>query len=529
MTEHHPLASLPDSRYSTEEARESPVHHAAAGSELYFGLVAPVGVDTSAVSQCVAGLLSGYGYTTYPIRLSSGIHPALGLTTPEYATEYERIWDLITKGDELCKKTNREDAVLFSAINDVQAHRDVAHRTERPSRVAYIFNSLKRKKEVRTLREIYGNSFFLVGIQDHLDQRIRRLEARFARNIPEHDLVEQYVQKVITEDREGGRRRLGQNVLETFPMADVFIDVSKPHSGEPFASLRRLLALLFGEAHDPMGTPSQGEFAMAVSYTAALRSASLSRRVGASLVDDKGQIVALGLNEVAKPGGAHYWAGDEPDSRDISYRGDYSKNRLRQILGDLITRLEKARRFSVQPEETIGQLAAELLDTSLRDSKLRDLIEFHRAVHAETSAILDAARRGVCVRDLTLYCTTYPCHLCMKEILAAGITRVVFIEPYPKSLAFAMYEDAVDPPYSDHTTYGRMELLPFVGIAPRRYFDLFYGGRSSTEPPFQRRKLEPLQAFQCSLVSVIQEEKAFLSRILPTIERVRTQYAEGGE
>ena len=68
-----------------------------------------------------------------------------------------------------------------------------------------------------------------------------------------------------------------------------------------------------------------------------------------------------------------------------------------------------------------------------------DLIEFSRTVHAEMAAIVDAARRGVSVQDCNLYTTTFPCHECAKHIVAAGIRRVVYIEPYPKSQALSLH------------------------------------------------------------------------------------------
>ncbi len=63
------------------------------------------------------------------------------------------------------------------------------------------------------------------------------------------------------------------------------------------------------------------------------------------------------------------------------------------------------------------------------DAQIMDIIEFGRMIHAEMSALTDAARLGRSTKDATLYCTTYPCHLCAKHIVAAGIMRVVFLLP----------------------------------------------------------------------------------------------------
>jgi deoxycytidylate deaminase len=84
-----------------------------------------------------------------------------------------------------------------------------------------------------------------------------------------------------------------------------------------------------------------------------------------------------------------------------------------------------------------------LQNPSIRDSQLMDALEYGRAVHAEMSALCDAARCGCSVKGAILYCTTFPCHMCAKHIVAAGIAKVVFLEPYPKSLAFDLHADSI--------------------------------------------------------------------------------------
>ncbi|MGI6175333.1 MAG: deoxycytidylate deaminase [Christensenellales bacterium] len=53
------------------------------------------------------------------------------------------------------------------------------------------------------------------------------------------------------------------------------------------------------------------------------------------------------------------------------------------------------------------------------------------AIHAEQNAIIQAARMGVSILGATLYCTHQPCVICSKIIVNAGISRIVYIYPYP--------------------------------------------------------------------------------------------------
>jgi cytidine deaminase len=88
------------------------------------------------------------------------------------------------------------------------------------------------------------------------------------------------------------------------------------------------------------------------------------------------------------------------------------------------------------------------------------------------AALLDAARRGASVADQKLYATTFPCHNCARHIIAAGISEVVFREPYEKSLAAELHGDAI---VVDPTTDpdGKVVFRRFVGIGPPKYLGLF--------------------------------------------------------
>lgn len=51
-------------------------------------------------------------------------------------------------------------------------------------------------------------------------------------------------------------------------------------------------------------------------------------------------------------------------------------------------------------------------------------------IHAEQNAIIFAARHGISTEGCTMYTTIEPCHQCVKLMIAAGITRVVYSEGY---------------------------------------------------------------------------------------------------
>ncbi|MFA5675647.1 MAG: cytidine/deoxycytidylate deaminase family protein [Christensenellales bacterium] len=64
------------------------------------------------------------------------------------------------------------------------------------------------------------------------------------------------------------------------------------------------------------------------------------------------------------------------------------------------------------------------------------------AIHAEQNAIIQAAKIGVCIDGATLYCTHQPCVICSKMIVNAGITRVVYKNPYPDAFSQEILKEA---------------------------------------------------------------------------------------
>jgi deoxycytidylate deaminase len=113
----------------------------------------------------------------------------------------------------------------------------------------------------------------------------------------------------------------------------------------------------------------------------------------------------------------------------------------------------------------------------LKDTGILNITEYGRAVHAEMEAILSAARNGVSIRGGTLYSTTYPCHNCAKHIVAAGIVKVKYVEPYPKSYATKLHNDSINS--TGDVGKNKVNFEAFVGIGPRKFVDLFSVSLSS--------------------------------------------------
>ncbi len=68
--------------------------------------------------------------------------------------------------------------------------------------------------------------------------------------------------------------------------------------------------------------------------------------------------------------------------------------------------------------------------------------ELCRGLHAEQNAIIQAAVHGVAIKGAELYCTHYPCAVCAKMLVNAGIKSLKLAANYPDELAKAIFAEA---------------------------------------------------------------------------------------
>lgn len=267
------------------------------------------------------------------------------------------------------------------------------------TRRAFILDSIRHPMEVQLLRSVYRNAFALIGVVCDEQKRVARLVKKLD-NAGEHK-----AQELMQRDAKAPQKN-GQRVADAFHLADVFLDNSADRfldakgtrenpDRDVADQLSRLVELI---THSAIVRPRPEETAMHVAYGAQVRSACLSRQVGASIIDDQGVLVSTGTNEVPRAGGGVYGAqlaaGDE-DHR-CAYRGlegkPFCANTREQnaIANELIAALVA--------KSLVSEANREAIFDELRRSRIGSLLEFSRAVHAEMDALLNAARSGKSTR-----------------------------------------------------------------------------------------------------------------------------------
>ena len=281
-----------------------PNHIERSDPEIFFGLVGAVGTDLRSVGHQLKDELHRVGYSADIIRLSD-----LMLDTDRYAHlqnltggyEDERINQLMDAGDDFREAAMRGDAVALLAISKVRALREALPDSdgEPSNRHAYIFHSLKHPTEVDTLRKVYGQALFIISVYSPRHTRLSALSDRISRSRDQYagDFFSNTAETLIEKDEQEVGKQFGQNVRETFPLGDVFIDCTEAKGGKD--QVTRFIEVLFSS---PFITPTMDEYGMFHAKAAALRSADLSRQVGAVIMTDHGEIIAAGCNEVPTAG-----------------------------------------------------------------------------------------------------------------------------------------------------------------------------------------------------------------------------------
>ncbi len=459
--------------------------------DLVFALIAPTGVNLELFQKKFEQCLKAYNYDVIPIQVTRILEEFYSDEIPT-ARLYEKVKKKIELGTRLRSDCKDNEILAKYAAVKISEERQACLESRSRGK-AFIIRQLKRPEELDFLARIYGSLFFSIGVLAPETERIKNILRDC--EVTGKDSQIQKAKELFRLDENEASDSWGQRMEKTFHRSDVFFDEKDNED-----SIFRFLDLVF---KSPYIAPSKDELFMNMAFMASLKSIDLSRQVGAVIVSPTDEVIAMGSNDVPKFGGGQYWP-DGDIGTDIHRGKDANKEEIAKLMEDILGLI---RTESIEIANRIG----EKLDTT----RLADLTEFMRAVHAEMEAILSCARQGKSVKDARLYCTTFPCHNCAKHLVGAGIRRVIYVEPYPKSLALELHSDSIAQGHSEvHTVFQQ-----FTGIGPNRFTDLFSVKLSKGEPikrkdgdgkaiQFERNSASPKFSFNDMELEYIRKQEA---------------------
>lgn len=448
-----------------------------ASKEIVVGFMGAVGCGLPRIVSECEQQLKNLGYEVIKIKLSTFIKQQISakkIKIPDEDTSI-RYLELQSGGNMLRQEYGNEILAEF-AVEQIGRHhltldKTIAESTDDLPRIAYLIDQIKHPDEVNLLRIIYRNLFYLIGVMSLEQHRQSRLM--------DEGFRKEDIDYIISRDRKESDG-FGQQLERSFKLADYFIHNPLGEVDLIPAQASRFFRLIHG---DNAITPSRHEHAMYVAYSTAMKSSCLSRQVGAAISDVSGRIIAVGTNDVPMHGGGLYAEDHQNDDRCFNNRKICENSREKDARKSQIKEGISSQLPIIFPDPKM-RLAAlskidELVDLVFSKSGIPDLIEFSRAVHAEMDAIVSLARGGGGTTiGGNLYSTTFPCHNCARHIIAAGIEKVYYIEPYEKSLAPTAHDDSIIVLDHDHApenpaTQNKVKFVHFSGVGPRLFPELF--------------------------------------------------------
>lgn len=244
---------------------------------------------------------------------------------------------------------------------------------EKDSKENWVIDGIRNPACIEELKKLPG--FKVVGVSANDDLLVHRILDRRRGGLK---LDRDNVLERLSKEKGIGEPPEGQQVKKCLDQVDHFI-LNEGTLEDLEGKFEHFIKLWKGEDR-----PTFDEIFMEIAYTWAKRATCLRRKVGAVIAKD-GQQLTAGYN--GAPRGVPHCA----------------------ELGGCI-------------REKMG------IPSGQRH-------EICRGTHAEQNAITQAAKFGINIEGSTLYCNTFPCVICTKMILNAGITKVVYDSDYDDPLS----------------------------------------------------------------------------------------------
>jgi len=237
----------------------------------------------------------------------------------------------------------------------------------------WIIDGIRNPVEILELRKL--NNFNMLGLRVDSDLLVDRI---MSRNRSGDSLTRDDILAKLDKESGVNEPPEGQQVEKCLQNID-FLIMNNGELSEINSKIQHFIKLSKGEER-----LSFDEVFMEISYTWAKRTTCLRRAVGAVIAKDSQQLTAgyngapRGIKHCAEVGGC-----------------------MREKL-----KIPSGQRH-----------------------------EMCRGTHAEQNAITQAAKFGINIAGSTLYCNTFPCVICTKLIINAGIKKVVYDSDYDDKLS----------------------------------------------------------------------------------------------
>jgi len=447
-----------------------------------LGFTGPIGSGSTFIAY---GLSKQYPDFKY-FRVSDLIRDIL----KDEGIENPTVEEMQIKGNEL-RRQNHEGYLVEERLKRIQDDPDYSGVNE------IILDGIKNRGEVDYLRS-FAN-FYLFSV--HADKAIRK--ERLVGDTIKDDAEFEKIDKRDELENES----FGQQVKECDYQSDIIILNNDKIGAFPLSIKRDFLSTIYDgyvsrmlelRRRDPSPDyhPTVDEMAMTSAYVFSKMSSCMKRKVGCVVIDSRGlgsaeqppngkeitsmpYIISSGFNEVplgSKPCMFEYG---------MCYR-DYMQEKHAQKMNHCPHCGQKievsvecyhcGKKFNrylkmcedchkeLSPDSKCPKCGKDVFREFLPGAKMTPgkLLDVCRALHAEENALLALVKTsGNSAENYVLYTTTQPCNLCANKIVASGIKKIVFAEPYYMQSS------------ADILERGGVETIRFKGVKSSAFFKLY--------------------------------------------------------
>jgi len=321
-----------------------------------------------------------------------------------------------------------------------------------------VIDSIRNTAEVEHLRSKLNN-FYLVAVDSNANARWARVKTAYEKD------EGQFIKDDL-RDKGENEPDYGQQTELCVLQADIVINNDKQiedNAEEWKAFYKRIKEGYLDLMLDPGSrNPTHPELYMHQAYAISLSSTCSKKRVGAIIVDEsrgstQSYMVAGGCNNVPDKQLSCASLGGKIT---FCHKDDELAKCLKEVR--FCPKCGKGVRYNASHPKYMICPDAKCNAKILTDFIPGRSLDVCRAVHAEEAAIIQAGKLGgTALEGTTMYTTTFPCLLCAKSIIDAGIIKVVYREPYPMDDAVKML------------TGSDVELIKYQGVNPWAFFKLY--------------------------------------------------------
>ena len=215
--------------------------------KLVIGLVGAVGTDLVAIETYIHNKLDILRIKCSVIKISEQMkHITILKDSSQDSVLYDEYHKKMDAGTKLREMTNKGGVLAVIGVATIRnVRKDSTGSSETPRKNhAYLIHSLKHPHKVESLRSIYGDNFALIAGYTPENIRLQNLAARLSESkhmFQNRDSLADAQTLLLKDEAETGKP-LGQQVRKTFPLADVFINVT--NTNEARKQLGRYIDLL---------------------------------------------------------------------------------------------------------------------------------------------------------------------------------------------------------------------------------------------------------------------------------------------